>query len=365
MAAWHDPKTLSLDTLTHALSGALAAHAASKPTREAQHRRVLTTLAAAAFPDVDYLLYWLSPIAFLGLHRGPTHSLVLLPVWAYLLSRLFAALTTPRGGWRSLYPFCALGLAAHVTGDVFTVFGTRVLYPLSDATASLGWVFDIDGYLLIIAVLGSVATLVTGRRSAAVATLALFGGYLLLAAGLKQVAHGIALRSLQPSSAASTDPTNDSPRAVPGLFSPLHWTLVLSFPDHRSVAYLDLLGGEATSQTASAAGWRRLLAGYRAPGALAWTDYSRLGGTPAERATADAVWHHPRFTFFRDFAELPALYRIDHGSAGTCVWFTDLRYALPNSPPYFRYGMCRQAAEDDWQVYRLDYFGTPAQRPPL
>lgn len=56
---------------------------------------------------------------------------------------------------------------------------------------------------------------------------------------------------------------------------------------------------------------------------------------------------------FREFAELPVLYRIDQNSAGTCVWFTDLRFVLPDLTPPFRYGMCRSIEGDTWRLRRL------------
>ncbi|MGH8489086.1 MAG: hypothetical protein ACREXS_09550, partial [Gammaproteobacteria bacterium] len=68
------------------------------------------------------------------------------------------------------------------------------------------------------------------------------------------------------------------------------------------------------------------------------------------------VWSQDGFAGFREFARFPALYRVDRGGAARCVWFTDLRYTLPEMLPPFRFGMCRRADADPWRLYRLRLF---------
>jgi membrane-bound metal-dependent hydrolase YbcI (DUF457 family) len=78
-----------LDTLTHALSGALLARATAPkdaPPRSIP-RRVAAGFFAAAAPDLDFVLAFVSPVFYLEQHRGPTHSVLLLPLWALLLFR--------------------------------------------------------------------------------------------------------------------------------------------------------------------------------------------------------------------------------------------------------------------------------------
>src|SRR6185436_10832804 len=107
-----------LDTLTHALSGALLARASAAravSARELRERTLVGTLAAA-FPDIDYLASFVSPLTYLVNHRGVTHSLLLLPVWAWLLAWLGGlAFRNPRG-WRAYFAIAAIGVGAHITG---------------------------------------------------------------------------------------------------------------------------------------------------------------------------------------------------------------------------------------------------------
>lgn len=96
-----------MDTLTHALSGALLARATlgGSPHTPAGER-VRVAFLAAAFPDIDYLVSWIDPLIYLNVHQGLTHSLVLMPVWAAFLTSTGAGGATstgPRswGSWRT------------------------------------------------------------------------------------------------------------------------------------------------------------------------------------------------------------------------------------------------------------------------
>jgi inner membrane protein len=120
-----------MDTLTHALSGALLARAtASKdaPPRSLP-RRVAAGFFACAAPDLDWVVALFGPMEFLAHHRGVTHSLLLAPLWALPLSWALALVLREPRGWRALYGVTALGIALHIAGDVITSYGTMVLAP--------------------------------------------------------------------------------------------------------------------------------------------------------------------------------------------------------------------------------------------
>src|SRR5258706_14991238 len=99
-----------MDTLTHALSGALLARAsASKdaPPRSLP-RRIAAGFFACAAPDLGFVASFGGPVPHLLNHRGDTHSPVLLPLWALLLAWLLAKLLREPGGWRAAYRATAL-----------------------------------------------------------------------------------------------------------------------------------------------------------------------------------------------------------------------------------------------------------------
>ena len=125
-----------MDTLTHALSGALLARATA-PADSADgiplRRRVVLGSLAAAFPDIDVVASWMSPLAYLYHHRGITHSWVMLALWAVVLAWLCTKVWRKGPGWKAYAGVIAWGIAVHIAGDWITSFGTMMFAPLSDA----------------------------------------------------------------------------------------------------------------------------------------------------------------------------------------------------------------------------------------
>lgn len=125
-----------MDTLTHALSGVLAARATGKQNTLENHRLSLRTRMAAgflasAFPDIDFILWFVGDLAYLNNHRGLTHSFIMLPIWALLLSWVFAWLWRGRYYWREFYGVSAIGIGVHILGDIITAYGSMILAPIS------------------------------------------------------------------------------------------------------------------------------------------------------------------------------------------------------------------------------------------
>ncbi len=173
-----------MDLLTHTLLGATLALAAAPthatgaasaavpaPGTLAPRERLLLGAAGGAFPDIDFVGFLVDPLTFLAdWHQGPTHSVVLLPLWAALIAAVFAGVAR-HGRERRSERGCAfaaaasaagLGLASHIAADVITAYGTMVLYPLSRWRASLGTTFVIDP--LFTAVVAASGAGAAGRR---------------------------------------------------------------------------------------------------------------------------------------------------------------------------------------------------------
>ncbi|TVR63155.1 MAG: metal-dependent hydrolase [Candidatus Competibacteraceae bacterium] len=348
-----------MDTLTHALSGALLARATHRPDRGGLSlpERTLAGFLAAAFPDIDYALFWIDPANFLNWHRALTHSLVLLPLWAWLLA---ASLAWLRGGhsWKAYYGVCVLGLLVHIAGDVITVYGTQLFFPLSDTAWSWGVSFDINPYIGAIIAAGLVASWVKPPLVAAAITALALGAFLLFQVLLQERAAALgrehAVRLGWPEATV---------HAIPQPLSPFHWNVLLVQDDRYGLAHLDFLARSQRPDPPADA-WLplRMLAGYQPPMALQWRRYSRFGDDSADPALAERVWEQEALAAFRRFAVLPALYRIDRDPDGICVWFTDLRHIFPHVVPSFRHGLCRQTDAERWHPYRLRYFSSDARQ---
>ena len=79
-----------MDTLTHALSGALLGRATAQQglSPPSLRRRVAAGFLAAAAPDLDFVVSFVGPLEYLLNHRGVTRSVLVLPFWAFVLAWL-------------------------------------------------------------------------------------------------------------------------------------------------------------------------------------------------------------------------------------------------------------------------------------
>jgi len=317
-----------VDTLTHALSGALLARATASRDAPPKFlwRRMAAGFLACASPDLDIVIALFGPIAYLENHRGVTHSLVLLPLWALLYSWILAAILREPRGWRALYGITAMGLALHVAGDVITSYGTVILAPFSDWRAEIGTTFIIDLWFTGIIVAGLVASgLVRRARWPAAAALVVLAGYVGFQYAQKQEAteFGAATRARHGLRGASV---NAQPRPV----SPFNWTVFVSDAEVHRFADVNLVR-ETPPGYREGDGYIAMLDSVYQPLASArWETRARYGGGRGGRTRARSV----------EFSGDGGLSLVRRSSAydGTsersaCVWFVDLRSRWRAAPP--------------------------------
>lgn len=343
-----------MDTLTHALSGALLARATAPrsdtPGAISLRRRVTVGALVAAFPDIDFVLSYVSPDAYLLYHRGVTHSILLLPVWAILLAWIFARLDPARPGWRAYFGVVAASLGIHILGDLITSFGTVLFAPLSDRRFALDTTFIIDPWFSGIIVAALIAAFVwRGSRVPAVAGLALLAGYV----GLQGYAHGVAVefgRQYARAQGVAEAKVSAQPRPV----SPFNWMVVVEDGEEFRYAFVNLMRKTPLPEPAPGAGLiERLNAAYLPLAVAQWRRAERFG-PPTARAQAMEAWKAEPLGFFRWFAAYPVLHRIDHATAARCVWFRDLRFLTPGRDTWpFQFGVCRNGGDGRWSAFQL------------
>jgi len=210
-----------MDPLTHAISGAALARAF--PKQHLPATQVFLLILVSMAPDLDIVLRSWSDVLYLNHHRGLTHSLLMLPLWLWLIASLLK-----RKSHTMLPPYLiGLALLMHIILDLITTFGTMILAPLSDWRASLDLVFIIDplfsACLLIPLLLSLIPCLRGFSRPLGIVSLALMFSYLALTYHYQQQA--IAL-------AKSAQPNASSYHALPLAFSPLNWQLIAQYPDY-------------------------------------------------------------------------------------------------------------------------------------
>jgi inner membrane protein len=342
-----------MDTLTHALSGALVARATAPARgRIAVAARVAVGFFACAFPDTDVVLSFVSPITYLTQHRGVTHSIVLAPLWAFLLAWLFAKFHRgKRVSWRDYFGVCLLALASHIVGDLITSFGTMIYAPFSDARVAWNTTFIIDLWFSGIIVAGLVAAWVWRRsRAPALVGLAALAAYI----GLQALQHNSAV-NFGKRYAENHALAGARVSAIPRPVSPFNWMVVVTDQERYHYANVNLVRHERLPAPGPDAGLiTRLNAAYAPLAQAQWKTVHKYGADPNKRDLAARVFAHAGLGFYRWFADYPVLYRIDSGNPSTCVWFEDLRFTtVGRDSNSFRYGVCSQSDSDHWRAFRL------------
>lgn len=221
-----------MDSLTQILLGASVA-AAVVP---AGHRRAALAAGAAlgTLPDLDSLPLLLltdDPVALMTLHRGASHSLLVLPLVAWAIWWFFRR----RGGRVAQAPrrwFWAilLALVTHPLLDAFTVYGTQLWWPLPVRPAMWSSLFIVDPAYTLWLLLGVAVALFAGprllARRALVLGLALSTAYI----GWSLVAKAMVGHEAQRSLAAIG--LADAPRfSVPTPLNTMLWRVVAMTPD--------------------------------------------------------------------------------------------------------------------------------------
>ena len=332
-----------MDTLTHALSGALLARATAPkdaPPRSLP-RRIAAGFFACAAPDLDFVVGFIGPVQYLELHRGPTHSILLLPFWALLFSWVLAKILREPRGWRALYGVTAMGLALHIAGDLITSFGTMIFWPASDMRPGLGSTFIIDLWFSGIIVAGLLCSIFFRQTKvpsliASIALCAYVGfGALQKEKALEFARDYARSRGMQDASVAA------HPRAV----SPYNWTVFVSDAREHRYAHVNLVRETPRSFAPGDGFVAKLDAAFLPLAQAQWRARSRYGDGPAGRE----AWDSPALGFMRWFADQPALEA--RTANPDCYWFLDLRFVNPGRDWVpFRFGACREAPGAPWRA---------------
>lgn len=343
-----------MDTLTHALSGALLARATAPTARHSNvsvRARVAAGFVAGAFPDIDFILGFVSPIAYVTGHRGITHSVIFLPLWAILLAWIFARIDRGRASWKSYYWVATLSIGIHIVGDVITSFGTMIFAPFSDARIAWGTTFIIDLWLTGIIVLALLISAIWNRsRIPATLGLTVLVAYIGLQTAMLHRALDFGREF-----AAANGLAGDAVSALPRPISPFNWMVTVSEPTRYRYTFVNLLRTRMPQASAAEGGFlARLDAAYTPRADAKWHTRDRFGADPADISFARAAWEQSAFAFYRWFSAMPALVRVDRGNPSTCAWFEDLRFLTPGRDTMpFRFGVCREGERSEWRVYQL------------
>jgi len=156
-----------MDPLTHSAFGVVCALAVSGKQARLSHV-ALAGLSGGLLPDADiFLTSDADPLFNIEYHRHFSHSFFLAPIVgavaagiAWTLLKLFRAVPD----FRSLVLPAIIAVMGHIFCDLWTSYGTRVAWPLSDARASLHWISVVDPILTLPLIALVIAALVKRSR---------------------------------------------------------------------------------------------------------------------------------------------------------------------------------------------------------
>lgn len=232
-----------MDPVTHAASGAVALLAL--PRRPLTRWGIPLAAMTAAAPDLD-ILFAQTPLQFLLLHRGISHSFAALPVFGLLLALCCRPLWNPATPGRWSFPrvwlFCCAMLLLHIWLDVFTTYGTMVFLPFSHYRVRLNSLYIVDLFLTV-PLLWAVWRL-RARRGFLLLALAWIFVYPVLGMGLN------AWHTVQ-----SRERFQHDGRAVshlhmlPDAFAPFFWRVIFKEGDTVRAQSLDALGRPRATET--------------------------------------------------------------------------------------------------------------------
>jgi len=288
-----------MDPVTHAVAGVLIGQAARD--RFPTVRALIPLSALAAWmPDVDNIVTFFGPEAYMRYHRGLTHSLLGGALLAWLLAALTARFATG-AKTSSLFILFYFGVLSHLFLDCITSYGTSIFLPFSDARVSFPAVFILDPVytLALIGLAVAAALRPAARKKLAVAGLAVMLGWPALGYGVGQAVTAHARELLV---ARGGQPT--AVIAQPDAFSPLWWKIIAEEGNEYVLTGLSLAAPET------------LLPERR---------FERAGRDELERLGREAPVFS-QYVWFTDFPVKSAAATPD----GAAITFQDLRFMAVN-----------------------------------
>jgi inner membrane protein len=306
-------------------------------------RRIAAGFFACAAPDLDFVVGFFGPVAYLAQHRGVTHSLILLPLWALVFSWILARILLEPRGWRALYAVTAMSLGLHIAGDIITSFGTMVFAPFSSWRAAIGTTFIIDLWFSGIILAGLIASaFFRKQRFPSVAALALLGAY-------------VGFQSIQKHNALEFGELFAKEKGMQGARitaqprppTPFNWTVFVSDDNAHRFSHINLVRTETKRYQPGDGFIARIDSPYLPLAQAIWVTRTRYGET--DQDFIREAWNSEPMAVYRWFADLPAFDGLSRDPA--CAFFADLRFLTPGREGTpFRYGACRDRPGAPWRL---------------
>jgi inner membrane protein len=229
-----------MDSVTQFVLGAAVAEAAVG--RRVGRAAPLIGGILGTLPDLDVFVPLGGAVEDFTYHRSATHSLLVLSLLSPMLAWLNHRLLPPSGVSFGRWTVAVwLVLVTHPLLDALTVYGTQLLWPLSEHPFGFGSVFIIDPLYTLPLALGLLAAMALHRRRPLAgrlnaAGLAVSSAYLVFGVAAQAHTHGFAQASL-----ARQGIEHEQVLALAAPFTSLAWRVVAVSGDAYHVGYHSVL----------------------------------------------------------------------------------------------------------------------------
>jgi len=229
-----------MDSVTQITLGAAVGEAVLG--RKVGPRAALWGAVCGTIPDLDVFISMGGAVADFTYHRSFSHSLFVLaaltPLLVWVMLRIHPRTAPLRARWAVLVYAV---FATHVLLDCLTVYGTQLLWPLSEHPFGLGSVFIIDPLFTVPLAAGLLAAVIVHRRRPLAGWLNAAG----LALGSAYLAFGVVAQA-QVEAFARESLARDGIEyrrmiALAAPFTSLAWRVVVGSRDAYHVGYHSLL----------------------------------------------------------------------------------------------------------------------------
>lgn len=326
-----------MDTLTHSLTGALLGQSFRNKVQNVKPKTFLVVgIFASIFPDLDIVFRIFSSESYLANHRGITHSILLFPLWAYLVSLFLAYLfrnkilfhkdwvnesVTTKDLQKEFLVLTIISIVVHIIFDIITTYGTMLLSPLNNTRFEYGSVFIIDFWFSGIITLGLIASWLNKTQKQIVARffLLILSTYIAFTQYLKFEAESFATSQLI---LIDKNVLHYEISSHPRFLSPFSWNVVAFEPVEEIYYSADFNLNEKSNNPNF------------------WKKIPKWGEGEMSVSISKHAWFDKEFELFRQFIKVPSFYRIMKNDEKICAYFEDLRFSMAERENPFIFGLC-------------------------